>query len=502
MSGSDAFAGFTDGDVFSDDDDDQPVGPYCVLPGVESKANIFFPAIFISQSVPRFGMTNLVLEDCAGIYHFITSNNSPLSKKIRKALDVICKAFHKYKRVAFSFNGGKDCTVVLHLLRTAIYILSNRALELERERREQMKERSEELGLGSTSERSSVDIPSSASSTIFESASSLHPPSCFPSAPSESLYLYTPHKFSLQYPMPPREVIQRLAHAIPSFYLDTGNQFPEVESFFYRTLDDYNLCIDTVSSHDYKSFKELLQTYVEEHKVEAVFVGVRKTDPDGKDMSYFTPSTPGWVDVVRVAPVLDWSYVDIWEFLLRFRYEYCELYDRGYTSLGAPHNTITHSRLNRDLFRPISPTQAAQSSGDDGKPPRIRTRTIVDKSIYESFKCVWCGKSTCVGECLPDESKPKETAIIESVLPLRPIPEIDELKTKRGEDDLESVCTSASSPGKETEELPDFRFTDEVLLERGLMRSQVDESAGESDFLPAYCMIINDDERCTRVVAK
>ena len=37
----------------------------------------------------------------------------------------------------------------------------------------------------------------------------------------------------------------------------------------------------------------------------------------------------GWPQFMRVHPIVDWSYKNIWDFLIRLRIPYCSLYDDG-----------------------------------------------------------------------------------------------------------------------------------------------------------------------------
>ena len=50
-------------------------------------------------------------------------------------------------------------------------------------------------------------------------------------------------------------------------------------------------------------------------------------------------SSPGWPAFMRVNPILEWSYSDVWNFLRVTQVEYCLLYDKGYTSIGNTADT-------------------------------------------------------------------------------------------------------------------------------------------------------------------
>lgn len=48
---------------------------------------------------------------------------------------------------------------------------------------------------------------------------------------------------------------------------------------------------------------------------------------------------------MRVHPVLEWRYAEVWAFLRHLGVEYCRLYDEGYTSLGGTNDTRPNPNL-------------------------------------------------------------------------------------------------------------------------------------------------------------
>ncbi|KAG9393136.1 Phosphoadenosine phosphosulfate reductase family [Carpediemonas membranifera] len=186
-----------------------------------------------------------------------------LSNLIRQSIEYIHTAYERYPKLAFSFNGGKDCTVLLHLLRAA----------------------------------------------LFEQSGSL-----------------SDHPFDV-------------------YLFDVEEEFKEVTDFVHQTVSEYNLnLVESKAPHMIRALQEIVDT-----GINAMMLGVRGADPTG-NIPVFAEPTLGWPKLTRVAPIIHWEYVDVWEFLLRFNLPYCSLYDHGFTSLGAPSRTKPNPALRYDTL--------------------------------------------------------------------------------------------------------------------------------------------------------
>lgn len=79
--------------------------------------------------------------------------------------------------------------------------------------------------------------------------------------------------------------------------------------------------------------------------MKAMFTGTRRDDPNGRHQQAFCPTDPSWPALMRVNPILELQYHDIWTFIRIFHLPYCKLYDMGYTSIGTMDDTTTNEGL-------------------------------------------------------------------------------------------------------------------------------------------------------------
>lgn len=221
------------------------------------------------------------------------------------------------EQLSLSYNGGKDCLVLL------VLVLAS---------------------LPAWVSSSSVPSETASEQTSADSAGSRSPsPRTFP-------------------------------ESFQAIYIISQDPFPEVESFVACSADYYHLDLARYAL----PMRAALEAYLRENKrIKAMFVGTRRTDPHGEHLTHFDPTDKDWPQFMRIHPVIDWHYAEIWavrnislppfgspdfltrlveQFIRHLGIPYCELYDRGFTSLGGMRDTHPNPALavegKPNTFRP------------------------------------------------------------------------------------------------------------------------------------------------------
>ncbi|KAK2588693.1 hypothetical protein KPH14_001586 [Odynerus spinipes] len=216
---------------------------------VETKEELLsrLPVHIIRKCKEKFSIeqARLVIEDSKNEEH------------VQSALNVLKQCYDKYNanEIFLSFNGGKDCTVVLYL------------------------------------------------AACIGALQKVSPPLC--------LYV-------------------------------AADPFPEVEEFVEAAASYYDLELLRKEPPLRSALVTLLQ---ERPYLKASLMGMRKGDPGAEKLDEFTITDPGWPHIMRVNPILHWTYSQVWQFLLKYQVPYCSLYDKGYTSLGTRKTTIPNPLL-------------------------------------------------------------------------------------------------------------------------------------------------------------
>jgi len=129
-------------------------------------------------------------------------------------------------------------------------------------------------------------------------------------------------------------------------YFDHSDEFPEVTEYLHQSVEDLGL--DMLAFEKGIKFSDGLRILVDNNVLPgstnifpmAFVLGTRSSDPNAVGQNSFAPSSDWMPPFMRVNPILDWNYGQVWHFLRNFRLPYCCLYDQGYTSLGTTKNTL------------------------------------------------------------------------------------------------------------------------------------------------------------------
>ncbi|KAI1170747.1 adenine nucleotide alpha hydrolases-like protein [Nemania sp. FL0916] len=154
----------------------------------------------------------------------------------------------------------------------------------------------------------------------------------------------------------------RFPEKFKAVYIVSPHPFIEIDDFVLSSSTDYQLDVTRYEL----GMKKGLEIYLAQHSdIKAIFVGTRRTDPHGEKLTHFDPTDGGWPDFMRIHPVIDWHYAEIWTFIRHLQIPYCPLYDQGYTSLGGTKDTLPNPHLRKQGMNGSGFRPAYELVGDD-----------------------------------------------------------------------------------------------------------------------------------------
>ena len=98
-------------------------------------------------------------------------------------------------------------------------------------------------------------------------------------------------------------------YRLQSVYIVPVHPFPQVDAFVTQSSQTYHLNLVRYPAPLRSAFEAYLR---DRPQVKAVFVGTRRTDPHGANLTHFDATDRGWPAFVRIHPVIDWHYAEVW----------------------------------------------------------------------------------------------------------------------------------------------------------------------------------------------
>jgi FAD synthetase len=102
---------------------------------------------------------------------------------------------------------------------------------------------------------------------------------------------------------------KQLPRRLQTVYIISPHPFAEVDTFVDSSSLEYQLDLARYAMPMKAAFAQYLQ---DKPNVKVIFVGTRRTDPHGELLTHFDMTDHGWPSFMRVHPVIDWHYAEIW----------------------------------------------------------------------------------------------------------------------------------------------------------------------------------------------
>ncbi|KAG6380196.1 hypothetical protein JVT61DRAFT_8287 [Boletus reticuloceps] len=296
----------------------------------------------------------------------LAASREPISDQVKAALHVIEDALDVYTpdKVSISFNGGKDCTVLLHL---------------------------------------------------YAAALARRTPLC--TKPIPAVYIPVPSPF-----IELEDFIQESAKAynldllrcssesdapLPVESVTPGIETPDAR----KQRDDPASFFQPVgNARGGEGMRRALYLYKEKYpQIEAILVGTRRSDPHGATLTYRNKTDVGWPSFERINPIINWSYSDVWTFLRRLNVPYSSILrgDNRYTSLGSIYNTFPNPalRIQDDASSEMLPSSVTIIANEPNAmcmaetPAPCQLKPAAAESRFEDFTVIASDpESTCTAE--------------------------------------------------------------------------------------------------------
>ncbi|KAI5288945.1 hypothetical protein KEM54_004649, partial [Ascosphaera aggregata] len=256
----------------------------------------------------------------------------------RISMQVIIEALKRYpfEELALSYNGGKDCLVMVVLFLACLHGSKLRMKE-DRDERDGREEEEKDEKDQHNDDNNEHKYPTAKESILSSSTEDIlqrgSPPlksddgtaSTSVSDTSDQrpqTHHHHYHDYHNQQQPPTSQSFP--PQSIPAIYAQPAHPFPSVETFIHTSAKTYHLSIQTCPNNPpHTTLKSIFASYLESHpSIRAILVGTRRTDPYGEKLTHFARTDHGWPDFMRVHPVIDWRYAEIWAFIRHLGVEY------------------------------------------------------------------------------------------------------------------------------------------------------------------------------------